>query len=61
MSRPIRWNVGMRVYDRWWPWRMGKIVRVLKTRIRVEWSDTGEYWSYDRAHQQFLEPYKEKS
>lgn len=43
-----------KVYDRWWPYRPGKVIKVLKTRIHVRWFD-GEVWSYDKAHQQFLE------
>jgi hypothetical protein len=43
-----------RVYDRWWRYRHGVVVKILKTRIHVRWSD-GEIWSYDKAHQQFLE------
>lgn len=41
------------VRDRWWPWRYGKVVKVLKTVVHVRWSD-GELWCYDRAHQKFL-------
>jgi len=41
------------VHDRWWPWRVGFVARVLKTRLHVTWSD-GETWTYDRAHMQFL-------
>jgi len=43
-----------RVFDRWWPYRYGVVIKVLKTRLRVQWSD-GEVWSYDRPHMQFLE------
>lgn len=42
------------VYDRWWPWRRGRIVGKGLTVVRVRWSD-GEEWTYDKAHQQFLE------
>ena len=41
------------VYDVSKPWRGGRVVRVLKTRVHVEWSD-GELWRYDRAHTRFL-------
>lgn len=49
------WRVGKRVRDRWWPWRLGIIRFVGKTRVRVEWQDTREVWSYDHSHLQFLE------
>lgn len=42
------------VLDRWWPYRRGVIVKRLKTRLRVQWSD-GEIWTYDLPHMQFLE------
>ena len=43
------------VVDRWWPHRVGTIVRRLKTRLHVQWSD-GEIWRYDIAHAKFLSP-----
>ena len=43
------------VVDRWWPHRVGTIVRRLKTRLHVQWSD-GEIWRYDTAHARFLSP-----
>lgn len=46
-------QVDTNVYDRWWPWRIGTIVKVLKTRLHVQWAD-GETWVYDRPHEQFL-------
>jgi hypothetical protein len=42
-----------KVYDRWWPWRIGKVIRVMKCFVYVQWLD-GEQVRYDRAHQQFL-------
>ncbi len=42
------------VYDRWWVWKLGKVVQVLKTRLKVMWSD-GRIDTYDKPHQQFLE------
>ena len=45
-------KVGDRVYDRWWPWKVGIVQKVLKTRVRVSFS--GEVQTYDAAHQQFL-------
>jgi hypothetical protein len=50
----------MAVYDRWWPYRVGYVIKKLKTRIRVEWSN-GEIWTYDQAHLQFLNPLHGKS
>jgi hypothetical protein len=41
------------VVDRWWPHRVGTIIRRLKTRLHVQWSD-GEVWRYDAAHARFL-------
>jgi hypothetical protein len=43
------------VVDRWWPHRVGTIIRRLKTRLHVQWSD-GEVWRYDAAHARFLAP-----
>lgn len=43
-----------RVFDRWWPYRHGVVIKRLKTRLRVQWSD-GEVWTYDQPHMQFLE------
>jgi hypothetical protein len=44
---------GQHVIDAWWHTRAGRIVQVLKTRLRVRWSD-GQVWTYDKPHQQFL-------
>jgi len=44
------------VIDRWWPYRVGTVIRRLKTRLHVLWTD-GEIWSYDVAHARFLRPY----
>lgn len=46
-------SVGDIVFDRWWWWRLGVVVKRTKTRLRVMWSD-GEVWNYDRPHQRFL-------
>ncbi len=43
-----------RVYDRWWPWVAGYVVRVMKTRAVVRFD--GRDRVYDAAHVQFLEP-----
>lgn len=45
---------GQHVYDRWWPWRLGVIVKCGKASVCVRWSD-GDVWRYDSAHLQFLE------
>lgn len=45
-------KVGMMVYDRWWPWCVGRITWVGKTRLKV-WLN--RYVTYDAAHCQFLE------
>ena len=50
-----RFRPKQRVYDRWWPWRAGYVLRVGKTRVRVRWSD-GTEWSYDTPHLKFLSP-----
>jgi hypothetical protein len=47
-------RVGTRVYDSWWPYRLGKVVRVTKTTVHVKWADTGFKWVYDRAHMKWL-------
>jgi hypothetical protein len=43
----------MMVFDIWWPWRTGTIIKRTKTRLSVRWSD-GEVWRYDRQHVRFL-------
>lgn len=47
-------RVGTRVYNRTDRFRRGRIVEVMKTRIKVQWLD-GDIETYDRAHVQFLE------
>lgn len=43
-----------KVYDRWWPWKHGIIVKKLKTVLYVSFS--GEVpVRYDKSHFQFLE------
>ncbi len=42
-----------KVYDRWWPERLGKVIQIRKTRLRVQWSG-GDVWSYDLPHLGFL-------
>lgn len=47
-------KVGQKVYDRWWPWwGIGKVTKVFKTRVRVEFPN--KTLTYDKAHLQFLE------
>lgn len=46
-------KVGQIVFDSWWPYRLGKVLRVGVRTMRVRWMDGGE-WSYDKDHQQFL-------
>lgn len=50
----------MKVADSGWPWRVGIVLWVKKTRCRVRWmtGDLFEWdreWTYDRAHCQFLQ------
>lgn len=45
-------KVGLMVYDRWWPWDVGRILWVGKTKLKV-W--LGKPVTYDKAHVQFLE------
>ena len=49
-------KVGMKVYDRWWPWQVFIVAAVLKTRARLRRGATERIQVYDRAHVQFLEP-----
>ena len=53
MTAPLGGKRRERVYDRWWPHRLGTVTRRTKTTATVRWDD-GESWTYDRAHQQFL-------
>jgi hypothetical protein len=58
-KRGLRPDLTGAVIDRWWPHRVGVVVRRLKTRLHVRWLD-GEIWSYDTAHTQFLKLYRIK-
>lgn len=51
---------GAIVFDTWWPWRRGTVLRVGKTQLRVRWDD-GKEWSYDKAHLQFLRPHHKEA
>jgi hypothetical protein len=55
MSRPVRpvLKKDDHVHDKGWPWRLGVVIRVLKTRVHVQWTG-GEVWNYDLPHTQFL-------
>ena len=63
-QKPI-FCVGDRVYDRWWDWRLGIVIRVGKSSVRVLWNEKrhpvgphhsqSDIWYYDRDHLQFLE------
>lgn len=53
----MKWTqmkIGTRVFDRWYWWRIGAIVKVMKTRVDIYWS-SGATQRYDRDHVQFLE------
>ena len=54
----MSWKVGDRVCDRWWPWRVGVVRAVLKTRMQVEFAR--ETWTYDKAHCKYLEKVEPK-
>lgn len=48
-----------KVYDRWWPWRLGIVLKVLKTRLHVKWlsgynNEADRLWIYDIPHSKFL-------
>ncbi len=49
----MKFKVGDVVYDRWWPWNIGRVIKILKTRTEIEFS-CGRTM-YDSAHTQFLE------
>lgn len=46
-------KLGDKVCDRWWRWKVGRVVKVMKTVVKVQFSDGVK--TYDRAHWQFLE------
>jgi hypothetical protein len=47
---------GLRVYDRWWPYRVGTVTKVTKSSVWVGWRTTPRPQRYDKHHVQFLEP-----
>lgn len=61
-------RVGDRVFDRWWSWRIGMVIRVGESSVRVLWNEKrhpfgpihnqSDVWYYDRDHLQFLEKVK---
>ena len=53
-------KVGMLVYDRWWPWKVGRVTKVTKSTTHVLWISGGDKVIYDRPHQKFLAEYKVK-
>ncbi len=46
-------RVGIQVYDRYWPWEIGTVTAVLKTRIKIRFFDGTR--TYDKQHYRFLE------
>lgn len=46
-------RVGMLVYDRWWPWKVYRVIKILKTRVKL--IGTEKEITFDNAHLQFLE------
>lgn len=46
-------KVGDRVFDRWWPWKAGRCIKVMKTRVKIRLDD-GEIATYDFPHCRFL-------
>lgn len=47
-------GVGDVVYDRWWPWRAGRVSVARGRSLVVSWQSGGS-WRYDKPHQKFLE------
>lgn len=44
-------KIGNKVYDRWYQdWGTGKIVKVLKTRIKIKFDNHEEIMTYDFPH-----------
>ena len=56
-KRGLRPDLSGAVFDRWWPHRVGTVIRRLKTKLDGRWSD-GEIWRYDASHTQFLQLYR---
>jgi hypothetical protein len=46
-----------RVFDCWWPWRTGRIIKHTSIYVIVQWSDK-EIWRYDKSHLKFLKRVK---
>jgi hypothetical protein len=52
-------KVGQRVSDSWYPdWGIGKVEKILTTRVWINFPYPKGYMKYDEAHVQFLQ--KEK-
>ena len=49
-------SVGDRVQDTWWQEKTGRVVEVLKTRVKIEMN--GDVVTYDRDHYKFLRKLK---
>ena len=47
----------MQVYDFWWPWNTGIVMKVMKTRVKVRFGYDKDV-TYDVPHLQFLIPGK---
>lgn len=57
VRRRIRFKVGDAVVDAWWPWHIGYVEKVLKTRVHVRWQTQcyiDKLWRYDKAHMKYL-------
>lgn len=52
----MKLRVKQQIYDSWWPWKLGVITWVGKTRIKIRWGDGSES-TYDRPHFKFLKLY----
>lgn len=59
MAKKSKFKEGDWVTDTWWPeYGTARVIKVLKTRIHVKFSDKSEHTVYDRPHEQFLEQWK---
>jgi hypothetical protein len=50
---------GDEVYDTWYPYSMGRVVEVLKTRMKIKFYMVRRAIVYDKAHYRFLRKVKE--
>ena len=51
-------KTGMIVYDKWYPWENGIVTKILKTRVKIKFSNQGII-TYDKSHVYFLEKEEE--